>query len=324
MHLDTDRPIRGEIRGAGVRRVSHGVGLVERDDLDETQELHRELRALLLVLPPDAVFTHVTGARLLGWRLPALPEQTPYFAATRSDRRPRRPGLICARLTHDSVASSVGGLPVESPEEILLRCARDLGVLDLLIMVDSALSLGQLDPGALQTILASGRPGVTRLRKAWGLADARSESSGESLLRAFHVTMDVPVVSQVEIHDDEGRFLGRGDLRVVGTDLIHEYDGAGHRGKDQQRSDLRRERGWAATPYRRNGFTLDDLLNHAAVVMHELDRLLDRPHRPDRLERWRVLVAESLYSATGRARVMNRWKRRMGVVEWSQTVDRGG
>ncbi|UMG94506.1 hypothetical protein [Nocardioides sp. TF02-7] len=324
MDLDSDLPIRGEIRGSGVRRVSHGVGLTVRDDLDSTQEFHRELRAMLLVLPPDAVFTHVTGAKLLGWRLPALPEQTPYFAATRADRRPRRPGLICSRLTHDSDGSSVAGLPVEAPEEILLRCARDLGVLDLTILIDAALERGHLDPQKMEEILATGRPGVVRLRRAWKLADPKAQSAGETLLRVFHDVMDVSVESQYEIHDDEGRFLGRGDLRVVGTNLIHEYDGAGHRGKGQHRTDLRRERAWSTTAYRRNGFTLDDLLNHAAVVMHELDRLLDRPHRPARLARWHSLVEESLYSETGRTRVMNRWKRQMGVVEWSRSAGRGG
>jgi hypothetical protein len=324
MDLDADLPIRGEIRGAETRRVSHGLGLIKRDGLTEHEEFLRELRALRLVLPPDAVFTHITGAILLGWQLPNLPEQLPYFAATRTNKRPRRPGLICSRLTHESRPGKVDGLPVDAAEEVLLRCARDLGVLDLVILIDSALRLGHLDPDRMEKLLTSGRPGVIRLRRAWALADPKAESGGETVLRVFHTAMDVPVRSQFEVYDDDGRFRGKGDLLLTGTTLIHEYDGADHREKAQHRSDLRRERGLSGTPYRRNGFTLDDLLNHPTVVMHELDRLLERPHRRHRLDRWRVLLGESLYSPTGRERVMNRWKRRMGVIEWSRTVDRGG
>lgn len=320
MTSDDDVPFRGHERRAGYRRVSHGLFLVDRPGLGPDEEFRRDLRALLLVLPDGAVFTHVTGARMRGWRLPALPEQVPYFAAVRCDRRPRRPGLLCARLTHDAPASMIGGLPVECAEEILLRCARDLSVLDLVIMVDSALHMGDLDSQRMDELLASGRPGVTRLRKAWELSDRLAESAGETLLRLFHWAMNVQVDSQVRLYDRDGRFIGRADLLVRGTSRVHEYDGAGHRSKVQHRADLRRERGWAGTTYERCGFTLDDLLNHDVVVMHELDRLLNRPHNMARLARWRALVDESLYSARGRTRVLNRWKRRMGVVEWARTT----
>jgi hypothetical protein len=98
------------------------------------------------------------------------------------------------------------------------------------------------------------------------------------------------------------------------------YDGEHHRGKDQHRTDLRRERGWVGTPYLRRGFTLDDLLNHPAVVMHEIDRSLGRSHRASRLRRWRRLVGNSLYSGQGRERVMNRWRRQQGIIDWAGTA----
>lgn len=315
---DEDAPIRGEVRLAGFRRVSHGLFLRQREGLSDAQEFLRDLRAWLLVLPPGAVFTHVTAARLLGWRLPALPEQVPVFASVQGDvRRPRRAGLVCSRLVRRNPTGTVLGLPVEWPEEILLRAARDLGVLDLVIMLDSALALGHVDPLRMAELLDSARPGTRVLRAAWALADGRSESAGESLLRLFHVALDVPVEPQVELHDVHGRLVGRADLKVIGTGFVHEYDGAGHRSGQQHRVDLRRERGWRGTAYVRNGFTLDDLLNHPAVVMHEIDRLLDRRHRSARLRRWQRLVDDSLYSVTGRARVLNRWRRPMGLAEWS-------
>ena len=103
----------------------------------------------------------------------------------------------------------------------------------------------------------------------------------------------------------------------MGTPFLHEYDGEHHRRKDQQKIDLRRERGLATSSYVRKGFVLDDLLNHPAVVMHEIDNALGRPHDLGRLRRWKELVDNSLYSDIGRDRIMNRWRRLGGIVDWS-------
>ena len=317
-----DEPIRGEVRLVGYRRVSHGLYLHERPGLSPDEEFRRDLRAWLCVLPDGAVFTHVTGARLRGWRLPPLPEHVPVFAALHGDvKRVGRPGVVCSRLVdaeEDGTLTPfrVGGLPVDSAEEILLRCSRDLGHLDLMVMLDSALAKGDIDRTKLEQLLNSRRPGVRALRRAYEAADERSESGGETVLRAFHLAMEIPVVPQSDLRDARGGFIGRADLLVLGTTHVHEYDGAGHRDKSRHRSDLRRERRFAGTPYMRRGYTLDELLNHAAVVMHEMDVALGRPHQPERLRRWRRIVAGSLYSETGRARMMNRWRRQMGVIDW--------
>ena len=312
--------IRGQVRLVGFERLSHGLYQPTRPGLSADQAFLRELRALLLVLPPDAAFTHVTAARVLQWQLPNLPDNIPVFAAVRGDRRPRRHGLITSRLTHPSEVAVVEGLPIDSPEEILLRASRDLGVLDLAIMLDSALRLGHVDPARLRALEASGRPGSVRLRHAHSLADGRAESAGETVLRVFHEVMEVPVEPQASIYDHAGHLIGVVDLLVVGMDRAHEYDGAGHREGRQHTVDLRRERGWSNSPYTRSGYTLDDLLNHPIVVMHEFDRLLGRPHSLRRIQRWRTMIDESLYGERGRARVMNRWQRVVGVVEWSGTA----
>lgn len=301
--------------------MSHGLFVPVAEGLCEEVEFRRDLTAWMLVLPDRAVFTHLTAARLRRWRLPALPGQVPVFAAVRgTHRRPRRPGIICSRLIEPAEPKApemIEGLPVDSAEEVLLRCARDLGHLDLVVLIDSALALGHLDHDRMRKLLDSGRPGVRRLRAAYARSDRRAESAGETVLRVFHDAMDVPVESQVDLHDSDGRFLGRADLVVAGTGNVHEYDGSGHRRRDQQTSDLRRERRLTGTPYVRRGFTLDDLLNHSAVVMHELDRALDRPHQLHRLRRWRRLMDHSMYSDAGRDRLLNRWRREMGVTDWA-------
>ena len=318
---EPDDPIRGEVRLAGHRRVSHGLFVVARDDLSSEEEFLRDLHAYLLVLPPSAVFTHLTAARLLGWQLPKLPEQVPVFAAVDGDDcRPRRHGLICSRLRRDRRPVRRQGLPVDSAEEILLRMARDLGLVDLVVLVDSARRSGDLDPERLEALLDTGRPGVRMLREAWRRSTGLAESGPETLLQQFHIEMEVSCAPQVDVFDDAGNHLGRADLMVLGTQRLHEYDGAYHRDGQQHRDDLRRERALLAAGYTRHGYTLDDLLNHPAVVMRELDRALGRATDLRRLRRWRRLVDNSLYSEAGRERVMNRWRRQNGIIDWAGTA----
>ena len=318
--------IRGQVRLAAYRRVSHGLYLRKDGTSDPEEQFRADLRAWCAVLPPGAVFTHLTAARLRGWRLPAVPDQMPVFAAVHGqERRTRRPGLICSRLVDRvpgpaSEPERCDDLPVDAAEEVILRAARDLGTLDLVIMIDSALAAGDLDRERMEAVLASGRPGVRVARQAYDLATPLCDSAGETVLRLFHQLMDVAVEPQVELYDEGGVFLGRVDLFVPEIGAAHEYDGAVHRGPSQHRTDLRRERGWSHTPYQRRGFVLDDLLNHPVVVMHELDRALSRPHVPRRVERWRRLVANSLYGEPGRQRTLNRWRRAMPFDDWSGTT----
>lgn len=312
--------VRGHIRKVGYYRVSHGLFRLVHDHDDPDEEFRRDLTAWVLVLPDDAAFTSLTAARIRGWHLPKLPEQTPIFASVEGKKRPRRPGLVCSRVKRNRPAEMVDGHPVEPAEEVLLRAARDLGTLDLLIMVDSARHLGHVDLATMETLLTSSRPGVRNLRVAWDLSNRRAESGGESILRLFDLTLGVPVEPQVELFDEVGNTVGVVDLHVRGTAFVHEYDGAHHREGQQQRTDLRRDRALSRAGYQRRGVTLDDLLNHAGVLMHEFDRDLQRPHAPRHLAAWRRLVAQSLYSEEGRRRVLNRWQRAMGVTDWPRTA----
>jgi hypothetical protein len=313
--------IRGEVRLAGHRRVSHGLFLRLVPGLNARTEFLRELKAWQLVLPDGAAFTHVTGAQVLGWEVPQLPEQVPVFAAVQgTGAHPRRPGLICSRLVRPSQAALIFGVPVDTPEEILLRAARDFGLLDLTIMVDSARRAGQVNSQRMAEILASGRPGVRMLQKAWSMSDVRAGSVGETILRIFHALLDVPVEPQAVLLDDRGNVVGHADLLIVGTVHVQEYDGEVHRDKKQHRIDLRRERGLSATAFERRGYTLDDLLNHPVTLMHELDRMLGRPHRMARVRRWQRLAENSLYAERGRERVLNRWRRVNGIIDWTETA----
>jgi very-short-patch-repair endonuclease len=312
-------PIRGQVRRRGYRRVSHGL-YVPVLDLDQPSRALQDLGAYLLVLPPGSGFTHVTAAWLRGWAMPRLPVLVPVFTAGPSADHPRRAGLVHSRLRGVGEIEVVRGLPVVSAAETLLRAARDLATLDLVAMLDSALRSGQVDSVELDRIIESSRPGARRLRVALELADPRAESAYESLLRLFHDWIGIPVEPQAPIHDPHGRVLARADLLVRGTRMIHEYDGEGHAARRQRVSDLRRERQLLALGFTRRGFVLEDLLHQPFALLQELDRAVERRHRPSRLRRWQAEVALSTYSATGLQRLHNRWLAYPGFGEWARTA----
>lgn len=315
-------PIRGNVRAAGFRRVSHGLYLPTGTGGDARHEQLRDLGAWQLVLPPDAVFTHVTAADLCGWWLPKLPRFVPVFAATAlRGNIPRRAGLICSRLARTSQTGTVDGLPVDSPYEILLRAARDLGLVDLVVMLDSALRFGHVESDKLDEYCHSGRPGSRRLRNAAALSDPRAESAWESMLRLFHEAVDIDVEPQYDIKDDAGRFAARVDLWVRGTPFVHEYDGDEHEKAPRRKADLRRARRLLDAGAERRGYVADDLLNHPRTMLQEMDRELDRPHRPARLRRWYAWLRESSYCVAGCRRLQNRWLNVNGRgADWGQSA----
>jgi hypothetical protein len=316
--VESRDPIRGRFRSPEFRRLSHGLLLprLSTVEAESSEEKLRDLKAWRLVLPPDAVFTHVTAAWLFDWWLPRLPEHVPTFAATAADARPRRAGLVCSRL--EVVAANLVryALPVDAPGEVLLRAARDLAVLDLVVLIDCALAKRDVTRNELEILANSRRPGCRRLRAALAMSDARSESAWESLLRVFHEIAQIPVDPQAAVVDQNGSFVARADLLVIQTGDLHEYDGAHHDRPAQRTQDLRRLRRIQEANRVRRGFTAPDLVVSPGVTMHELDRVLGRPHDPRRIEVWTTYLQESCLTAKGRLRLQNRW---LATRHWSQT-----
>ena len=260
-----------------------------------------------MVLPPGSCFTHLTAARLRGWWLPAEVEHPVFAAAWDATTCVQRLGLRVTRHREPLPVVHHRGLRFTSAAETLLAMARDLSLLDLVILGDSALHLQHCIPADLQRGAASRWWGAPRLRLALPLLDGRSESAWESVLRMLHWAADVPVVPQHEVCDGSGRTVGYGDLWVVGTRRLHEYDGEGHREQDQYRSDLRRERRLVELEWTRVGFVAGQVLHEAGDIIAGLDRLLGRTWDPRRLARWQQLLEDSLLSPSGRARARTRW-----------------
>ncbi len=296
------RVVRGRYRRDGWERLSHGLYAVRDRTLTE------ELRAWSLILPPTAAFTHLTAAEYRGWWLPAAIPHPVFASLPLADQR-RRAGLFACRHPEPGPQHVIDGLRITTAAETLLACARDLGVLDLVIMGDSSLRLGHCTIADLKLMAARRRRGAPLLRQVIPLLDARSESPWESVMRVLHVAADIQVVPQHEVYDQRGRFVARGDLRVVGTKRLHEYDGAVHRLGDVHQTDLQRDRRLIRAGWERYGYTAGDILSGGASIIGDIDRLLERRWDSRRLAAWDELVATSLYGRAGRRRAYRQWRR---------------
>ena len=198
---------RGKVRRVGWTAVTRGAYAASGEP-----GLADRLQAWSLLLPDTAVFTHLTAAELRGWWMPARVSRPVFAAVAERERHPQRPGLQVTRLVGKPDVERVQGVRLATAAETLLACARDLGVLDLVPLADSALRLGHCTRDELAEAAAKRGRGGPALRAVLPLLDPRSESAWESILRVLHQRSGTEVVPQHEIRDARGTFVARADL----------------------------------------------------------------------------------------------------------------
>lgn len=294
----------GHRRGTSWVRVTRGL----HRSADAPDPWLVNLLAWQRLLPREAAFSALTAADLLGWDLPPLPDDLPVCAAMPySLTAPVRPGQLKVtrhRLPPPHVVRR--GVRVTTAAETLLTCAPLLSLLDLVVLVDSALRAGDIELLELHLVCRLHRRGVGRLRRAVALADPEAESVMETLLRVLHVVCGFDVESQHVVRDGNGMFVARGDLWLRGTHTLPEYDGAVHADRPQQRADRRRERRLADVEWVRRAYTDDDLLRRPVTILRESDAAIGREHDPSRIRAWTQLFRESTFTPAGRAALARR------------------
>lgn len=226
--------------------------------------LSLRLACLRLVIPPDCVVCDrhagwLHGAEMVlapGEHLQAMPLAV--FRPRGHDRL--RNGLVDGgeRSLLPSDVMEIEGVKVTTP----LRTALDLGRVRwperAIAALDAMLRLGAFEHEELlgHVHRFSGARWVRTLRTVAPLADARSESPGESVLRLKMVERRIPVEPQVEVWDD-ARFVARLDLADRESMFGGEYDGdEWHSTPEQRAHDRARRRdaddqGWTLAVFRK-------------------------------------------------------------------------
>ncbi len=297
-------------RGSAWLQLGHGVQMPA--DLTGDEAFRAEMAAWMPLLPPSAVYTGLTAIKAHGLWLPPVPNWMPLFVAMGSvagEVKPDRSRLAVSRHPTPPARVDVAGAPVASIPEALLACARHLCLLDLVVVIDSALHLGRCTVRDLEEAAAPRLRGSPALRRALGWSDPRAESAWEVVLRLLHRHLGVGVTPQVDIADDRGRFVGRADLLLDGTRTLHEYDGEHHRDAQQHRRDLHRERELANAGYTRRGYGSGVLITRAHAVLRDCEAALGRPLDFASVREWNTLLATSLFTGAGQQHVLRRLRR---------------
>lgn len=255
----------------------------------EPQDLATQCRALARLLPAEAAFSGITAARLRGWWLPNGAEQLPFHVTVPPDYIVRRQGVRATRRPL-GVADVVvlDGLRLTAGQRTLADLAADWALIDLVIMADSALRFGACSPALLAAAASQhGGRGVRTLRRAAQLADRRSESAMETLLRLIVVLAELPPPTpQVELRDDFGGWLARADL--VGPDglTVLEYDGATHNEPARHNADVRRWRLLERHGFKVYPYTALDVFRGADEVVAAYQEALGLPLDPAAVDGW--------------------------------------
>ncbi len=193
-------------------------------------------------LPPDAAFSHLTAAHLLGaWvELPSRPT----IVLTPRRVLPQRAEVVtCTRSLSEADIVVRHGVRVTTGEQTFLDCAALLPADELCAVGDALYRSGTLAPDTLRRHLerADRVRGVVRARRVAPHLDARAMSRPESQVRWWLVDSDLPAVQvQVPVHDRWGTEVAHGDLGWEEWRVIAEYEGRQHAERDQFERDIDR------------------------------------------------------------------------------------
>lgn len=233
------------------------------------------LLAALLKLPADAVVSGVSAARW--WGFDPSGHRELHFS-TRADTRVGIPVRLHRHLRQiDQVQRD--GLPVTSAARTVVDCARVLGLVQLVQLMDHLLHVGALTMDELHVYCWSNPyHGVRRARRALLLASEGAESPRETAVRLMVVLARLPRPRlNVDVIDGAGRFVARVDLVFERFGVIVEYDGRHHETDSWQwRRDRLRREALEALGYRVIVISAVDLTHPSEVVRRIHRALVDR------------------------------------------------
>jgi hypothetical protein len=261
----------GRLRGRDLARSTRGV---RTQGSPETLRDH--LRALALVLPPSAVFSHTTAARMLRLPLPRGVRAVVHVTTPPGSPRVVRRGVVGHRGNPDT--HLVQGVQVSDPLSTWADLAAALSLDDLVVMGDGILRrrFCTLEELRVDLVRRAGARGIRHLREASELvrADAKSVMETRARLVMHRAGLPEPVLNQ-DIYDDNGDWLGCPDFAWPERKVLVEYDGDHHRTdrvqwqRDVARRRLMQEAGWRVIV-----ITADDVLRHPFALVELIRSVL--------------------------------------------------
>jgi hypothetical protein len=227
----TDRTLARAVKAGVLHRVRHG-SYVHRPVWDALPPDQRHLlraRAVLRTARTETVLSHSTAVIAHGapaWELPLA-----YVHLTRTDRCSGRKEAGVAKhrgalMPNDVV--EVNGLRVTSPTRTVLDITTICDMEHCLPVVDHLLHHGMTSKPALRrgAVLMTGWPGSLTTDLVIRLSNPRCESVGESRTHYMLWRAGIPAPeTNLELHDPDGRLIGRVDFAWPSLGVFLEFDG---------------------------------------------------------------------------------------------------
>ena len=253
---------RRMLQGSRFARVRRGV--YRTADTPPTHLL--QVQAALLVLPPGTVASHTTSLRLRGLDLGRT--HPLHFSGHRAPEHDVD-GVVLHRREAPLNPVAVDGVPALGVRRTFVDAATVLSQRDLLAAGDWLVFQELVDVLDLRAYaIASHLDGVRRARRIAPLVRERVASVPESHVRWDLIAAGLPEPEvNVDIRDDHGTWLARGDLVYRRWKILVEYDGWQHERDafQRQRDHLRRE-GLEAAGWRVIVITVEDMRRPGTVV----------------------------------------------------------
>ena len=227
------------------------------------------------LLPREAVFAGATAGWMHGLDLDPI-HPVEIVAAPLVGVRSRS-GLTVRRcvILRDEVVSIRGLQAMNLHWTLSDLCLRYPSV-EALIALDMAIRARLTTAAALSQYASSPRAGARRLRLLARVA-APAESPMETRLRWLLIQAGLPRPEvQTNLHDAEGRFVGRADLYYPEGRLVLEYDGGNHR--DRLVEDDRRQNLVVNAGFRLLRFTATDIYGRPDIVRAQVRGALLAPN----------------------------------------------
>lgn len=248
-----------QLRGPHVRRILRGV--YSPAGVSVSHEILCEGAGLLL--PATAQITGRSRAALAGINLASAGDPVEVLVSERERFGPYR-GIAIRRVVDlPSGSEPWRGTRLASWHRTAFDLAARHPLADAVAYLDRVAATGYVDLTALRRWLDDQHGhDVVAVRRAVAIADPRSESIPESIVRVALVEDGLAVVPQHEIRH-LGRFVARADLAIPEMRIAIEYDGAWHALREQLQRDRDR---------------LNRLQAAGWIVVHVTADMLRRPH----------------------------------------------
>lgn len=272
---------RDRLAARDLRAAFHGVRALADAT---TEDVLSRCRIYEPRLTAAQFFSHTTAAALWGLPLPTRGSESLHVSARPPDREPRTRGVTGHRLDLPIELSTLRhGLPVPTPAESWAQLGALNSVDDLIAIGDAILTRQLAERADLEEAAQRlTRRGVSRLREALPLLRPGAESPRETAVRLIVVRAGLPEPElNIDLCDEDGRFLARLDLAYPEYRVAVEYDGRQHAELAQFKRDADR---WPAIAAQ--GWLLVRVVDHhlrdpARSVVAPIDRALrSRGWRP--------------------------------------------